>query len=105
MCFITVYKIYLGLLLGFAFLAIFLPEDKAWVDCSDEKDLYRYVYQGWEVGKVLKKGDITLTDTGKTLYHVADDPQIFLSRGNKIKVLNFGWRCWYEMGPELNYER
>ena len=32
-------------------------------------------------------------------------PQIFLSRGNKVKVLNFGWRCWYEMGPELNYER
>ena len=39
--------------------------------------------------RFLKNGDITLTDTGKTLYHVADDPQIFLSR-NKIKVLNFG---------------
>ena len=40
--------------LGFAILAIFLPEDKAWVDCSDEKDLYRYVYSGWKVEKVIK---------------------------------------------------
>jgi len=24
-------------------IIIFVPEDKEWVDCSDEKDLYRYV--------------------------------------------------------------
>ena len=75
------YKICLGLLLGFTILTLFLPEDKAWVDCSDEKDLYRYAYQGWKIDKVLKKGDITLNDTGKTLYYVADDPQIYLSKG------------------------
>ena len=99
------YKICLALLLGFAILAIFLPEDKAWVDCSDEKDLYMYVYQGWEVDEVIKKGDLTLSDTGKTLYYAAEDPQIYLSKDDKVKVLNFGWRCWHEMGPELNYKR
>ena len=41
----------------------------------------------------------------RRLYYAADDPQIFLSKGNKVKVLNFGWRCWYEMGSELNYEK
>ena len=99
------YKICLALLLGFAILAIFLPEDKAWVDCSNEKDLYMYVYQGWKVDEVIKKGDLTLSDTGKTLYYAAEDPQIYLSKDDKVKVLNFGWRCWYEMGPELNYKR
>ena len=29
----------------------------------------------------------------------------FVPKNHKVKVLNFGWRCWYEMGPELNYER
>ena len=36
-------------------IIIFVPEDKEWVDCSDEKDLYRYVSNGWKVDKVLKK--------------------------------------------------
>ena len=38
-------------------IIIFVPKDKEWVDCSDEKDLYRYVSNGWKVDKVLKKGD------------------------------------------------
>ena len=84
---------------------LIFTEDKAWVDCSIVKKIYIGMFIKDEVDKVLKKGDITLTDAGKTLYYAADDPQIFLSKGNKIKVLNFGWRCWYEMGPELNYER
>ena len=54
---------------------------------------------------MIKKGDLTLSDTGKTLYYAAEDPQIYLSKDDKVKVLNFGWRCWYEMGPELNYKR
>ena len=33
---------------------IFAPEDQAWIDCSDERDLYRYVYDGWKVDKVIK---------------------------------------------------
>ena len=99
------YRIFFILILGFVFLIDFLPEDKAWVACSNEKDLYRYVYQGWKVDKVLKKGDITLTDTGRKLYYVGEDPEIYLSKDNKIKILNFGWRCWHEMGPELNYEK
>ena len=27
---------------------IFIPEDQAWIDCSNEKDLYHYVYDGWK---------------------------------------------------------
>ena len=49
------FRSFLIIFLGFAILAIFLPEDKAWVDCSNENDLYRYVYQGWEVVRFLKK--------------------------------------------------
>ena len=26
-------------------LITFLPEDPAWVDCSDEKDLYNYIIE------------------------------------------------------------
>ena len=39
-------------------ITVFGPEDKAWVDCSDEKNLYRYVSNGWKVEKILKKGEI-----------------------------------------------
>ena len=83
-------------------IIIFVPEDKEWVDCSDEKDLYRYVSNGWKVDKVLKKGEITYSDTGSKLYYMGEKPQIFLSKKNKIKILNFGWRCYYLEGKELN---
>ena len=85
-------------------IIIVSPNDPAWVNCSNEKDLYRYVNDGWKVDKVLKNGDITYTDAGQKLFYVSEDPQIYLIKNNKIKVLNFGWRCWFEMGPELNYK-
>lgn len=81
----------------------FAPSDPAWVKCSDEKDLYQYVSKGWNVDKILRNGDISYSDTGHKLYYLSDEPQIYLIKGNNIKVLNFGWRCWFEQGPELNY--
>ena len=72
------------------------------LQCSDEKDLYRYVSKGWNVDKILRNGDISYSDTGHKLYYLSDEPQIHLSKGNSIKVLNFGWRCWFEQGPENN---
>jgi hypothetical protein len=86
-------------------IIIVSPNDPAWVACSDEKDLYRYVYEGWKVDKVLKSGDITYTDTGQKMFHVGADPQIYLIKDDKIKVLNFGWRCYYLEGAELNYKK
>ena len=83
-------------------IIIFVPEDKEWVDCSDEKDLYRYVSNGWKVDKVLKKGDMTYSRNGLELYYMGEEPQIFLSKKNKIKILNFGWRCYYLEGSELS---
>ena len=80
----------------------FVPEDNEWVDCSDEKDLYRYVSHGWKVDKVLKKGDMTYSRNGLELYYMGEEPQIFLSKKNKIKILNFGWRCYYLEGSELS---
>ena len=44
----------------FSFLSVIIlitflvGEDPAWVNCSDENDLYRYVYNGWKVEKVIK---------------------------------------------------
>ena len=83
-------------------ITVFGPEDKAWVDCSDEKDLYRYVSNGWKVDKVLKKGNMTYSSNGLELYYMGEEPQIFLSKKNKIKILNFGWRCYYLEGNELS---
>ena len=80
----------------------FVPEDNEWVDCSDEKDLYRYVSNGWKVDKDLKKGDMTYSRNGLELYYMGEEPQIFLSKKNKIKILNFGWRCYYLEGSELS---
>ena len=71
---------------------IFVPEDREWIDCSDEKDLYRYVYNGWKVDKVIKD-------------YKGEYPQIYLSKNDRIKALNFGWRCYYLEGAELNYKR
>ena len=84
---------------------IFAPEDREWIKCSDEKDLYRYVYNGWKVDKVLKNGDINFTDKGQKLYFKGEYPQIFLSKDDRIKALNFGWRCYYLEGAELNYKK
>lgn len=81
----------------------FAPSDPAWVKCSDEKDLYRYVSKGWNVDKILRNGDISYSDSGYKLYYLSNEPQIYLSKKNYIKVLNFGWRCWFEQGAENNF--
>ena len=86
-------------------IVVFVPEDPAWIDCSDESDLYRYVYNGWKVDKVLKNGDITYTDSGQKLFYQGEYPQIYLSKNDRVKALNFGWRCYYLEGAELNYKR
>ena len=99
------YSIFLSIFIAISLALIFAPEDQAWIDCSDEKDLYRYVYDGWKVDKVLKNGDITYTDTGQKLYYKGEYPQIFLSKNDRIKALNFGWRCYYLEGAELNYKK
>ena len=83
-----IYSIFITITLAL----IFLPEDREWVKCSDEKDLYRYVYNGWKVDKVIKD-------------YKGEYPQIFLSKNDRIKALNFGWRCYYLEGAELNYKR
>ena len=83
-------------------LILIASEDREWVKCSDENDLYRYVHNGWKVDKVLKYGDITHSDTGQKLYYKGIDPQIYLKKTNKIKILNYGWRCWFEQGAENN---
>ena len=95
------YSIFLSITLAL----IFVPEDREWIKCSDEKDLYRYVYDGWKVDKVLKDGDITYTDTGQKLFYKGEYPQIYLSKNDRIKALNFGWRCYYLEGAELNYKK
>ena len=87
-----------------ALALVLIPDDPAWVDCSNEKDLYRYVYEGWKVDNVLKNGDITYTDSGQKLYYGGEEPQIYLSKDDNIKVLNFGWRCYYLEGAELNFK-
>ena len=95
------YSIFISITLAL----IFLPEDREWVKCSDEKDLYRYVYDGWKVDKVLKNGDITYTVLGQKLFYKSEYPQIYLSKNDRIKALNFGWRCYYLEGAELNYAK
>ena len=82
------YSIFLSITLAL----IFVPEDREWIKCSDEKDLYRYVYDGWKVDKVIKD-------------YKGEYPQIYLSKNDRIKALNFGWRCYYLEGAELNYKR
>ena len=97
-----IFKYFFLFLISLLGLILIAPEDREWVKCSDEKDLYRYVYNGWKVDKVLKYGDITHSDTGQKLYYKGIDPKIYLSKDNKIKILNFGWRCWFEQGAENN---
>ena len=100
-----IFKYFFLFLISLFGLILIAPEDREWVKCSDEKDLYRYVYDGWKVDKVLKDGDITYTDTGQKMYYKGEYPQIFLSKDDRIKALNFGWRCYYLEGAELNYKR
>ena len=99
------YSIFLSISIAITLALIFVPEDLDWVKCSDKKDLYRYVYDGWKVDKVLKNGDITYTDTGQKLFYKGEYPQIFLSKDDRIKALNFGWRCYYLEGAELNFKK
>ena len=53
--------------------------------------LYRYVYNGWKVDKVIKD-------------YKGEYPQIYLSKNDRVKALNFGWRCYYLEGAELNFK-
>ena len=99
------FSIFLSFFIAIVLALIFAPEDREWVKCSDEKDLYRYVYDGWKVDKVLKDGDIIYAYTGQKFYYKGEYPKIFLSKDDSIKALNFGWRCWFEMGAENNYTK
>ena len=92
-----------SLIFSLTICLFFAPSDPAWVKCSDEKDLYRYVSEGWNVDKILRNRDISYSDTGHKLFYLSDEPQIYLTKGNNIKVLNFGWRCWFEQGAENNF--
>ena len=87
-----IFKYFFLFLISLLGLILIAPEDREWVKCSDEKDLYRYVYNGWKVDKVLKD-------------YKGEYPQIFLSKNDRIKALNFGWRCYYLEGAELNYAK
>ena len=87
-----IFKYFFLFLISLLGLILIAPEDREWVKCSDEKDLYRYVYNGWKVDKVIKD-------------YKCEYPQIFLSKNDRIKALNFGWRCYYLEGAELNYKR
>ena len=87
-----IFKYFFLFVISLFSLILIAPEDREWVKCSDEKDLYRYVYNGWKVDKVIKD-------------YKGEYPQIFLSKNDRIKALNFGWRCYYLEGAELNYKR
>ena len=86
------YSIFLSIFIAITLALIFIPEDQAWIDCSDEKDLYRYVYDGWKVDKVIKD-------------YKGKYPRIWLSKNDNLKALNFGWRCYYLEGAELNFKK
>ena len=87
-----IFKYFFLFLISLLGLILIAPEDREWVKCSDEKDLYQYVYNGWKVDKVIKD-------------YKGEYPQIYLSKNDRIKALNFGWRCYYLEGAELNYKR
>ena len=73
-------------------IAIFFSEDPAWIKCSDEKDLYRYMYDEWKVEKVIKD-------------YKNEYPRIWMSKKGEIKALNFGNRCYHLEGAELNFKK
>ncbi len=87
-----IFKYFFLFLISLLGLILIAPEDREWVKCSDEKDLYRYVYNGWKVDKVIKD-------------YKGEYPQIYLSKNDRIKALNFGWRCYYLEGAELNFKK
>ena len=58
-------------------ISLLIGEDKAWVDCSNEEDLYHYINEGWKVDKVLKDGDINFGKDG-TKY-----------------LMQYRWRCTF----------
>ena len=87
-----IFKYFFLFLISLFGLILIAPEDREWVKCSDEKDLYRYVYNGWKVDKVIKD-------------YKGEYPQIYLSKNDRIKALNFGWRCYYLEGAELNFKK
>ena len=82
-----IFKYFFLFLISLFGLILIAPEDREWVKCSDEKDLYRYVYDGWKVDKVIKD-------------YKGEYPRIWLSKNDRIKALNFGWRCYYLEGAE-----
>ena len=86
-------------------IGFILPEDKEWVNCSNEDDLYRYINEDWKVDKVVKNGDVVLKKNGVKYFHKSEYPQIWLSKGNRVKALNFGWRCYFLEGSELNFTK
>ena len=86
-------------------ISLLIGDDKAWVNCSNEEDLYRYVNEGWKVDKVVKNGDVVSNKNGIKYFHKNEYPRIWLSKGNKVKALNFGWRCYFLEGPELNFTK
>ena len=102
-------KFFLYLIVSISFFLIIIfkifPEDPFWVDCSNEKDLYKYISDGWKIEKVHKKGDIVRIVGNIKYYYNSNDPQIILFKDNKIKGLNFGWRCSYLEGSEFNISR
>ena len=71
---------FLSFFIAIVLALIFVPEDREWIKCSDEKDLYRYVYNGWKVDKVIKD-------------YKGEYPQIYLSKNDRRKAFNVGWRC------------
>ena len=87
-----IFKYFFLFLISLFGLILIAPEDREWVKCSDEKDLYRYVYNGWKVDKVIKD-------------YKGEYPRIWLSKNDRIKALNFGWRCYYLEGAELNFKK
>ena len=48
---------------------------------------------------------MTYTDLGQKLFYKSEYPQIYLSKNDRIKALNFGWRCYYLEGAELNFKK
>ena len=52
-------------------ISILIGEDKAWVDCSNEDDLYRYINEDWKVDKQNKSIKLWL--------------EVLFFRGSRIK--------------------
>lgn len=86
-------------------ISFLVDEDKAWIECSNKDDLYRYITEGWKVDKVLTDGDSNIGTDGTRYTYRHEYPQIWLFKNNKIKALNFGPRCYFLEGPELNFSK